>query len=74
MSPYKSRINNIRDYSANPISVKEAIALFHEENGDLAVASQAVILAASDQIDNGDIVSRWEDYQEELRHLMADFM
>lgn len=76
---YKSRIVNIRDFDKNPITAKEAVGLFFEENSDLAIASRETIEEARDIMLSqagfaDDIVARWEDYQEELRCMMAEFM
>lgn len=54
------------------ISVTKVIKLFYEESSDLALASEKVILEACERTNNGDIWSRWNDYQEEIRIMMFE--
>lgn len=69
-----------RDFEANPLTVNEAISLFLEEQFELAVASCRTVELACDKmqelgLDNAlDIMARWDDYQEELRIMAAEFV
>lgn len=61
-------------------SVVTAMRLFKEENSDLALCHPNIIKGASERFEKegdhaaaGDIVSRYDDYQEELRIMMAEF-
>jgi hypothetical protein len=74
-------MENERDYSKNPITAEEAIELFLSESFDLALATQAVIDEASAIAEDrgmfyvaDSIGSRYDDYQEELRCMLEEFM
>ena len=56
------------------------IELFLSESSDLAIANEATIDAAAKLAEKrglhhvaSDIGSRWEEYQEELQYMMAEF-
>lgn len=70
-----------RDYAAQPLTAIEAIELFRAESFWLAMATEAVIEEAAELADHhgddhiaSDIHARWDDYQEELRCMAAEFM
>jgi lipase chaperone LimK len=74
-------MKNERDYEINPITADEAISFFNEELFDLSLASLDVIKEASQKLeemgmfgDANDIFARYDDYQEELRIMMMEFM
>lgn len=46
---------------------------FKSESMDLVMATEKQVMAYCDRTNCGDAYSRWVDYQEELRHLMAEF-
>lgn len=60
-------------------SAETAIRLFKEENSDLALVAPEIVQGASERLEErgdhaaaNDILSRYDDLQEELRCLMAD--
>lgn len=72
---------DVRDFAAEPLTPGECMFLFRDEDSYLALATEGVILAAADIADAfgdyqvaNDIHSRWLEYQEELRCMMAEFM
>ena len=46
---------------------------FKSESMDLVMATEKQVLSYCDRTGCGDAYSRWVDYQDELRHLMAEF-
>lgn len=65
--------------TAQIFSARTAMRLFKEESSDLALVHENMIHAASDLFEAegdhaaaNDIIARYDDYQEELRCLMAD--
>ena len=73
-------LNLDRDFDAEPITAPEAITLFKRELFELALATPDVIEEAADLAESegffhiaSDIGSRYDDYQEELRCMMAEF-
>ena len=69
-----------RDFDAQPITAAEAISLFKFEQFELALATPAVIEEAARNAEAegffhiaSDIGSRYDDYQEELRCMAAEF-
>lgn len=75
----KVDVTDKRDFDVNPINEDEAIALFLQEDFNLALARGDVIERAAAKLEKlgmpfaGDIFSRWDDYQEELRYLASEF-
>jgi hypothetical protein len=70
-----------RDFETNPITPQEAIELFFQESSDLAIASLKTLEAAAWELEREgffhaatDIQARWQDYQEELRVMLLEFM
>jgi len=51
--------------------VKQA---WFDESMDLACATEKQISRLCDDIECGDPLARWDDYQEELRYMMAEFI
>lgn len=73
-------MKDLRDFDKNPITAEESIAMFMSEDSDLAIASRDVIEQALQLAEKrgmyyvaSDIGSRYDDYQEELRAMMAEF-
>jgi len=81
MTDYTAKITNPdRDFNAEPLTTMEAIVCFKEEMFELALASEDVIdeaaasaEAAGDDATASGIHSRYDDYQEELRIMAAEF-
>lgn len=70
-----------RNFEENPVTVQEAIEMFLNEDSNLALATEEVIEEASDLAEHigldhvaSDIGSRYDDYQEELRCMLEEFL
>ena len=48
-------------------------AAWLEESFDLALATQEQIERLCEDLENGDPLARWDDYQEDLRCMVAEF-